>query len=371
MDNRRKRLMDTVNHRIPDRVPLTFGGPSCSMHIKAYENILNYLGWQVEAPPRITDNILQIVEPDSRLLDLFDIDLVWVLPNESTVQWNTDRTSYTDCLGRRFVASGGFFNQVDHPMQDHIEVEWKYFHFPSLASDRFADLGKISKDGYDKGFGMGVDGPWGIYEISSSLIGMTRYLMYLKSNPNLIRQIAEDVLEKYLIPFYDLLLENTVPYVQVVGISDDLGTQTGMIFSPKMYREIFKPLHQRLVDHIHKRTDAKVYMHSDGSIYPIIPDLIEIGVEGLNPVQYSAKDMDLTRLKKEFGKDLGFFGGVLENSVLSFGTPDDVRRLVKENMSILSNGGGFIFAAIHNISQEVPPNNILALYEAGAEYGKY
>jgi uroporphyrinogen decarboxylase len=112
-------------------------------------------------------------------------------------------------------------------------------------------------------------------------------------------------------------------------------------------------------------------MHSDGSIYPIIPDLIEIGVDGLNPLQYTAKDMDLARLKNEFGKDLGFFGGVIENMALSFSSPEQVRQLVRENVSILKEGGGFIFAPIHNISQEVSPENILALYHSGLEFGKF
>jgi uroporphyrinogen decarboxylase len=190
-------------------------------------------------------------------------------------------------------------------------------------------------------------------------------------DPGLAGTIAEDVLEQHLIPFYDLLLEDTGDYVDVVGISDDLGAQNGLIFSPKTYRELFKPLHQRLVDHIRRLTDAKIYMHSDGSIFPLLPDLIEIGVDGLNPVQYTAKDMDLTRLKQEFGKDLGFFGGVVENAALSFQSIDEVRQLVEENVSILKRDGGFIFAPIHNISQEVPPENIIAMYQAGQKFGAY
>jgi hypothetical protein len=114
------------------------------------------------------------------------------------------------------------------------------------------------------------------------------------------------------IPFYTLLLQEASPHAQLVGVSDDLGSQQGLIFSPQTFRSIFKPLLKRLVDHIHSLADVRVYMHSDGAIYDLIPDLIEAGVEGLNPVQYTARGMELGRLKREFGNDLGFFGGTLE-----------------------------------------------------------
>jgi uroporphyrinogen decarboxylase len=138
-----------------------------------------------------------------------------------------------------------------------------------------------------------------------------------------------------------------------------------------MYRKIFKPLHKRLIEFIRSKTDARIYMHSDGSIYDIIPDLIEIGVDGLNPVQYTAKGMELERLVREFGKDLGFYGGVVENEILSFSTPEEITELARRNVATLKQEKAFIFAPIHNISQEVPPENIVALYQAGLAFGKY
>ena len=282
-----------------------------------------------------------------------------------------DKISFTDPFGRKFIFGGGFFNQVGFPLYDCKLEGLRDYQFPFLSTGRFEHLGDQVQELYSKGFGIGIDGPWGLYEISSSLVGTSENLMNLILDPNLARAVAERVLENYLIPFYDMLLAETAPFVQVVGISDDLGSQTGLLFSPKLYREIYKPLHKRLVDHIHTQTDAKVYMHSDGSIYPIIPDLIEIGVEGLNPVQYTAKDMGLEKLVQDFGKDLGFLGGVVENEVLSFSSPEQIRELVQKNVSILKKNRAFLFAPIHNISQEVPPENIIALYEAGIEFGRY
>jgi uroporphyrinogen decarboxylase len=368
-DKRRCRLISALNHQEPDRYPLTIGSPSCSLHATTHANLLDHLGHPLSDSPRITDNILQIVETDQRLIDTFEIDMRWVLPDESKVEWSDDKTNFTDNLGRRYMAGGGFFNQVGFPLKDISEEKLKTYKFPELSTDRFDHLGDQARDLYKQGYGLGIDGPWGLYEISSSLVGVSKFLMDLILNPGLARKVAERVLEEHLIPFYDRLLENTHEFVQVVGISDDLGAQNGLIFSPKIYRDLFKPLHKRLIAQIHKKTSAKVYMHSDGSIHPLLPDLIEIGVEGLNPVQYTAKDMELDRLKMEFGQDLGFFGGVVENAVLSFHSPQEIRSLVKENVSILKRDGGFIFAPIHNISQEVPPENIIALYEAGLEFG--
>jgi uroporphyrinogen decarboxylase len=369
-DVRRRRLVASLEHRQPDRAPLTMGSPSCSLHRTAQARLLAFLGLAASEPPLITDNILQIVQPAKCLLEYFDIDMLWLLPKESEVAWSADEESFVDQFGRRFVAGGGFFNLIESPLQGDAAGRLESYEFPALEPERFEHLGNEARSLYELGYGLGIDGPWGVFEISSSLVGMSEYLLALAKKPALARNVAERVLEEYLIPFYDHLLKDTAPYIQVVGISDDLGAQNGLLFSPKMYRELFKPLHRRLIAHIHSISNAKIYMHADGSIYSLIPDLIEIGVEGLNPVQYDAKDMQLTRLKREFGKDLGFFGGVVENRILSFGTPDEVWQAVRQNVSVLKQDGGFIFAPIHNISQEVPPENISALYEAGRSSGR-
>jgi uroporphyrinogen decarboxylase len=369
--NHFERVKAALNHKLSDRAPLTLGSPSSSMHHLAQTNLLKYLALPQKQPAIITDIILQIAETDPRLLDLFDIDLVWLLPRTAEVQWNDEHSIYTDAFGRQFKIGGGFFNQTASPLADSSKKTLKNYKFPTLKKARFEHLGTQAVAYRAQGYGLGIDGPWGLYEISSSLNGTENYLINLLLNPSLARQIAEAVLENYLIPFYELLLEETAESIQIVGISDDLGAQQGLLFAPKIYREIFKPLHKQLIDHIHTKTNAKVYMHSDGAITPIIPDLIEIGVEGLNPVQYTAKDMRLEKLVKEFGKDIGFFGGVIENTVLSTGKPDEIRQLVCHNVNTLKREKGFIFAPIHNISQEVPPENILALYQTGAECGKY
>jgi len=161
-------------------------------------------------------------------------------------------------------------------------------------------------------------------------------------------------------------------YVDVIEVADDLGTQDATWMSPEMYRRHVKPYHAKLYKHIKNCCDAYLLMHSDGSLYPIIPDLIEIGVDILNPIQYTAKDMELSRLKKEFGKELCFWGGGIDTQkILPFGTPDQVSDEVKRNIDILAPGGGFIFGPVHNITEGVPVHNIISAYQTAVEHGRY
>ena len=367
----RRRVAASLDHRQGDRVPLTMGGPSCSLHRDAHRNLLRALGLAPEREAPLIDRILQIVEPDPQLLRRLDIDLLWLLPVEPDVEWSADAQSYTDELGRGFVAAGGFFNQASSPLSEGSRHELDAYRFPELSRARVSGLRARAESLHAEGYGLGVDGPWGIYEIASSLRGTEEYLMDLALDPGYAQALAERVLEEHHIPFYTLLLGEASPHALLVGISDDLGSQQGLLFSPQTFRSIFKPLLRRLVDHIHSLADARVYMHSDGAIHDLIPDLIDVGVEGLNPVQYTARGMELDRLKREFGSDLGFFGGTLDNELLSFGTPAAIRGEVRDNVATLAPGGGFLFASIHNIAPEVPPENVVALFEAALEYGIY
>ena len=154
--------------------------------------------------------------------------------------------------------------------------------------------------------------------------------------------------------------------VQVVFVSGtDFGTQTGQFCSAQTYRELYQPFHKKVNDHIHKLTRWKTFIHSCGSVVPFIPDFIEAGFDVLNPVQCSARGMDPRWLKREFGRQLVFWGGGVDTQqTLPFGTPDQVYRQVRERIDIFAEGGGFVFNAIHNIQSNVPTQNILAMFRA-------
>jgi uroporphyrinogen decarboxylase len=166
------------------------------------------------------------------------------------------------------------------------------------------------------------------------------------------------------------LLAEAGNFVDIIHISDDLGTQKAPMISPELYRKLIKPRQRKLFDFIRGRTEAKILFHSDGCVYPFIADFIEIGVDILNPVQVGAQDMEPKKLKREFGSHLCFWGAVDTQHILPFGTPQDVRDEVRRRIEELGDRGGYVLSSVHNIQNEVPPENICAMFDAALEYGR-
>ena len=370
--NHRQRFELALNHQEPDRVPIAFGGPECSINFSAHSKLLDYLGYQPDEEYPIMDNILQLVEPDKRLYELFDVDVRWIIPHEPPVDWSPDHEMYVDEFGRRFIAGGGFYNQIDHPLQEGTDEELERYQFPDLTMhDRMAGLIEKARFLNQAGYGLTGDGAWGIYEISSSLRGVQNLFLDMALHQDYVIRLAERVYEEYIQPYYTMLLQDVGSWLQMVVVSDDYGSQRNLLFSPDIFRVVYKPLLAKLVIHIRQLTNAKIYLHSDGAVASLIPDFIEIGLDGLNPVQYTAEGMEAETLKKLYGNALGFFGGGIDNELLSFGSEEQICRNVQQQIAKLGPGGGYIFASIHNIAPVVPPENILAFFNAGREFGEY
>ena len=210
-----------------------------------------------------------------------------------------------------------------------------------------------------------------IFQAGQYLRGWDLFMMDLLMKPALAEAILDALSEAHIAAF-GRLAAAVGPYVDVVVICDDLGMQAGPWMSPDLYRKIVKPYQAKLYRYIKSVWDGHLLLHSDGSIYSIIPDLIEIGVDILNPVQFSAKDMDLGRLKKEFGADLTFWGGGFDTQkTLPFGTPQQVEDEVKRHLEIMAPGGGFVFASVHNVTEGAPADNVITAYETAYRYGGY
>jgi len=368
----RDRFVAMLHHHEADRIPIALGGPSCSLHLQAHENLLRHLGLAATKPARLIDSILQIVEPDPRLCERFDVDVMWLIPDEGPVEWGPARNTYIDELGRTFQSGGGFYNQVGAPLSAGTIEELEAYRFPDLHNDlRAAGLTERAQRLYNAGYGLATDGPWGLYEYCSTMRGPSEFFVDLALNRDYAAALADRVLHEHLLPYYSLMLASVGRHVQMVGISDDYGSQSGLLFSPAVFRAIFKPRLRKLVEHIRSLTDAHIYIHSDGAVAGLIPDFIEIGIDGLNPVQYTARGMDADRLKREFGHHFGFFGGGVDNEVLSYGAVDDVCRDARRQILSLAPGGGYLFATIHNIPPEAPPDNVVAFLETGLEFGIY
>ena len=212
---------------------------------------------------------------------------------------------------------------------------------------------------------------YGIFEHSwTCLRGADQFFMDLVLNEDFVLALFEKLLE-IDIKLYANYMDAVGDLIDVVGVGDDLAGENAPLISPEMYRKLVKPYQAKLWKSIKEKTDAYLFLHSCGSIYKLIPDLIEMGVDIINPVQVAAKDMDSKRLKEEFGDDLTFWGGIDTQKILPFGSPQNVEDEVKKRLSDFAPGGGYVLNAVHCIQPGVPPENIIQMYKAGLNYGKY
>ena len=188
--------------------------------------------------------------------------------------------------------------------------------------------------------------------------------MYLGLYPEAVIRLSEKLCDIYL-QNLEKWLGAVGPYIDIIAFGDDLGGQTGPLLSPSMYRRYYKPYHQKLFKRAQELADVKVMLHCCGGVRDILADLIEAGLDAINPVQINCTGMDPAQLKAEFGQDLTFWGGGCDTrDMLNSATPSQVARHVKEQVKIFSPGGGFVFQQVHNILANVPPENILAMFEA-------
>jgi uroporphyrinogen decarboxylase len=203
-----------------------------------------------------------------------------------------------------------------------------------------------------------------LLEMGQALYRNDNLFVLLASEPKRAHDFLDRILEIHLVKL-EKFLGAVGTHIDLVVFSDDLGMQTGPQISPAMYREFFKPRHSLLCGRAKELAKVKVMLHCCGGIRELIPDLIEAGLDAINPVQISCSGMDARKLKAEFGKDVVFWGGGCNTQkVLPYGTPATVKRHVKEQTAVLSRGGGFVFQQVHNIMANVPPENIVAMFDA-------
>jgi uroporphyrinogen decarboxylase len=210
-----------------------------------------------------------------------------------------------------------------------------------------------------------------VYETSWYLRGLENLFADMIEQPEVFEAIIDRTL-RFWLDWFRLFLDQVGDVVDVIMIGDDLSGQKGPLFSPRIYRSIIKPRQKRLVQTIRSRTNARIWYHSCGSVTEYLPDLIDNGVDVLNPVQIAARGMDPATLKREFGSRLSFWGGGIDSQhVLPNATPEEVREHVRRNLAAFKPGGGYVFANVHNIQADIRPENILAMFDAAFEHGCY
>jgi uroporphyrinogen decarboxylase len=372
----RERLETVLRHRQPDRLPLDLGSTlSSTMTAKAHERLRAYLGIAPEPAPAVFSRRSSTVIPDEAILRRFHACARPVLLGGSEARPDLELegeafsdewgVTWTKPEGGHYINTDGPFCHIDNPgVHDLGKLQWPDPSDPG----RYRGLQERAKEiheqtGYAVVLGLGV----GPVHQCQFVRGWAEFLSDLVVN----RSFAEALLDRCVdiwVEITDRALEEAGDHVDLVMFGDDVAMQRSTLVSPECYRQVIKPRHRRMTDVV-KRHGKPILYHCCGSVRPVIPDLIDIGIDALNPVQVSAADMDTRLLKREFGRDLVFWGAVDSQRVLSRGTAEEVREEVKRRIDDLGEGGGYVLCAVHNLQADVPPENIVTMYETAMEYG--
>lgn len=404
----RERVLNSIAHIEPDYVAMDLGSNvSAGISGMAYANLKEYLGIK-EGHTRIYDVVQQVAQPEIPVLDLIGADVLdvgrvfnekdsdWydvVLSNGAVAQWpawfrpkHLEDGSYEvydkeGTLIAKMPRKGMCFDQMYFPFKDDYpddyrdldrqmgKVLWSAMaHSPwdhINEKDFYANLRKRCIDlrnSTDRA--LMITCGCNLFEWGTFLRRMDNFLMDTYAEPESVIALNEQLMERHL-KMLKAVCESVGDVVDILRFGDDLGMDTGMFMSLEKYRELFKPYHRQLNDYVHKHSNMKTFLHSCGSIYPLMGDLIDAGYDIINPVQTTARDMDPKRLKEEFGKDITFWGGGCNTrSILNRGTTQEVYEYSKRMIDIFYKDGGFIFNTEHNILPDVPPQNIMAMYKA-------
>ena len=401
--NSRERLLATLQHKEPDHIPIDLDSMAAtSIAAMAYNKLKDHLGVK-GGETRIWDTLQLLAAPEPEILSRFRIDTrparlpilgldltqqiwkEWILPDGSIGflpgNFNPVKNEQGDYVlideagqvTHRLPEDGYYFDQIHYPLVEAADIaEVESYPLIDFSSEELTWMEQEARklhETTDKAIVCRFRGS--LFEAACSLRGWERFMMDLALEPKMAQAMVEKLTNHYLknLPGY---LRAVGEYSQVIVLGDDLGNQKTTFMSPDMYRKMLKSYHKQIVQAIKDQSDLFVFLHSDGNIRKLIPDLIEIGIDILNPVQISAKDMIPEELKRDFGKDIVFWGaGADTQHVLPFASPEEIKQHVKELIDIFAPGGGYVFTQIHNIQANVPPENIIAMFDTAQEYGFY
>lgn len=382
----KERIKAALEHREGDRVPFDLGATKMSgIAIKAYQNLLQYMGWGTLDPePKELDRNQRLAELPPAVLQKLGVDTRGVFaspPKGGTPTLSPFGKGYSFIdewgIGWRIPEKEGlYYDLYASPFTGEKTVSqaeaypWPDARDPSRFANISSRLQEIAAEGE---FGITMHSfTSGVMEMFLRLRGFEDGFSDLLTDPELACYLLDQLVELKMC-YWEKALKEADGRVDVVVEPDDLGTQSSLLISCELYRSILMPRHKRLFSFIKQcAPNVKIFLHSCGAIFSIIPDLIEAGVDILNPVQVSASGMDTKKLKREYGRELVFWGGGVDTQrVLPYGTPEEVRDEVRRRIDDLAPGGGFVFNTVHNIQADVPPQNLAAMLETLEEYGIY
>jgi uroporphyrinogen decarboxylase len=410
--NSRERVVTALNHQQPDRPPVDLSGHrSSGISAIAYIQLRKHLGLPAK-PPRVYDLLQQLAIVDDDILDLFGVDTIelgrgfaqgeehwadWVLPDGSPCKVPAWSQPEWDGANRRWVLrseTGAVLAQMPEGVLYFEQTSWPWLNGrPEGAPviDTFAESmwtaiaappGPLTAgpDGWEKlaagaralraSTDKAIIGLFGgnLLELGQFMFRNDNFFLLLAGEPEKAIAFLDEAVEGYLAKL-EKFLGAVGPSIDVILFGDDLGMQNGPQISPRMYRKIFKPFHQKMWLRAKELAPVKVMLHCCGGVRELLPDLIDAGLDAINPVQITCAGMEPAGLKRDFGKDMVFWGGGCDTrDVLPHGTPESVFGHTQEMLRILNPGGGFVFQQVHNIQPDIPAENIVAMYEAVRDF---
>lgn len=378
----KERVRAVLNHQVPDRVPIILGVSNATgIKMNTYRDIKKLLG--IEAPDRSIYDWPELgtAKVDEETLQRLHVDVRGILDLEpeairiknqnrphgspSIDSWRSGQVK-TD--GGEWIIGPPPLREADS-VEDLQDYPWPDPHDPTRYAHIRAEVEALAENNTYAIMGI----PWLLFpfERAMAMQGMDQFLLNMAMNPD----FAQALLSKITDLCKDIMghfLEQAGPHLDMIKIGDDLGTQESLLISPRMYRDLLKPCHADLISFIKERTDAKVFFHTDGDVFNLIEDFIDIGVDVLNPIQTSAGKMsDLEALKDRFGDRIIFCGAIDTHRVLPMGTPEEVQQEVKRVINILGRDGGYMLSGVHTIMNDVPAENVLAMVDAVEKFGYY
>lgn len=402
----RERVQAVLNHETPDTLPIDFGAHrSSGMGAAGYNKLKKHLGYSTETT-KLYDLMQQLAFPEPFLIERFGGDIMQILQLKPAFGVRCDRwkcgtlpcgdlsmvpydfnprvNAQGDyeivneagvCIAKR-PKGGIYYDNMNYFLKDveSIEELKEKMILPAITEEELDFLEVQAKELYyntDKALLLHVG--CAVFEEGQQEFGFENFYYNLAAEKEMVHYWAEKMTDAYCV-MLDKILDRIGKYLDLVWFGgDDLGTQQAPQISVEMYREMIKPYHKKIYQFVQKKDPSvKVGLHCCGSIKELIPDLIDAGVQVLNPIQISARDMDARELKERFGKDLVFWGGGadMQGFVNRTEDPKEIYRHVRELLDIFAPGGSYIFAPVHNILDNVAPEKVLAIYQAALDYRK-
>lgn len=371
----RERILKAINHEEPDRVPIDLGSTINSSIIKEnYDELRKYLGMEL-TNPKIINRMMRSVKIDDDIIDYLKIDVRGIFPGEHSRVVDINKNTFKDEWGIVWVKYPGvyYFEQDnfllsgDISQSDIIQYKWPNPDDSNLVKD-LKEQARKTRDSSDCAI---------VLNLPAMFIHRSQYLRgfqdwYLDCGMNVKRiECLFDAILDINIRIFENILSEVGEEVDIVATADDLGTQNSLQVSPDFFRKSIKPRFAKCFNVIRRfSSKSKIFFHSCGSIEPIISDLVDIGVDIINPVQVSAKNMDSAYLKERYGDNLSFWGAIDTQYVLPNGSPDEIKKEVEHRIRDFGRGGGYVLGAVHNIQVGVSPKNILTMYKWGETFSR-